>query len=129
MPKPLTQLGQRGIGALLESLAYECERRGIAAGLAASGMRPWSNLSRGTAPLDEPLDKGAADTKQRCEGPLRAAVCVIGPENFLAKINGIGLHIAQTRPCLPSIQLQTAIIHKGNRYGRDSICRSCMPDG
>jgi hypothetical protein len=64
LSKPLTQLCQRGIGLLLEALAYERERRVIAAGLAASGMRPWSNLSRGMAPLDELLDKRAADTKQ-----------------------------------------------------------------
>jgi hypothetical protein len=110
LPKPLTQLCQRGIGVLLESLAYHRERRLITAGLAASGMRPWRNLARVTAPLNELLDKRAADAKQRREGPLRAAVFVIGMEDFLAKIEGIGLHVAHTRPCLPSIQMQTALV-------------------
>jgi hypothetical protein len=70
LPKPLTQLGQRRIGLLLEYLTYHRERRLIAAGLAPSSMCPWGNLARAPAPLDELLDKRAADAKQRCYGPL-----------------------------------------------------------
>jgi hypothetical protein len=36
-------------------------------------------------------------------------VFVISTEDFLAKIEGLGLHGAHTRPWLPSIQLQTAL--------------------
>jgi len=96
----------------MQHLTHHRERRVITAGLAASGMRPWSHQSRGTAPPYELLDKGAADAKQRREGPLRAAVFVIGTEDFLAKIEGIGRHVAHTRPCLPSIQLQTAVVQE-----------------
>jgi hypothetical protein len=63
LPKPLTELGQRGIGLLLESLAYHCERRVIIAGLATSGMRPGRNLAGAAALLDELLDKRTADAK------------------------------------------------------------------
>jgi hypothetical protein len=63
VPKPLTQLGQRGIGVLLESLAYHCERRWITAGLATSSMRPRRHLACAAAPLYELLDKRAADAK------------------------------------------------------------------
>jgi hypothetical protein len=64
VPKLLTELCQGGIGVLLEYLAYHRECRWIAAGLAASGMRPWGNLARAPAPLYELLDKRAADAKQ-----------------------------------------------------------------
>ena len=113
MPKPLTQLGQRGIGLLLEFLAYHRKRRWITAGLATSRMRPGRNLARAAAPLDELLDKGAADAKERRKGPLRAAVLIIGTKDFLAKIQGVGFHVAHTRPWLPFIQLQTALIGGG----------------
>jgi hypothetical protein len=63
LPKPLTQLCQRGIGLLLESLAYHRERRWITVGLATSSMRPGRNLARAVAPLYEPLDTRAADAK------------------------------------------------------------------
>jgi hypothetical protein len=94
---------------LLEEPAYERECGWIAAGLAASSMRPWGKLARAPAPLHQLLDKRAADTKQCREGPLGAAVFIIGTKDFLAKIKGVGLHVAHTRPCLPFIQLQTAI--------------------
>jgi hypothetical protein len=91
LPKPLTQLCQRGIGVLLESLAYHRERRLITAGLAPSSMRPGRHLARAAAPLDEPLDKRAADAKERREGPLRATVFIIRTEDVRAKIEGRGL--------------------------------------
>ena len=109
MPKPLTQFGQRGIGALLEFLAYHSERRMIVVGLATAGMRPRRNLPGAAALSYELLDKRTADAKERREGPLRATVCVISTEDFLAKIEGIGSHSAHIKLYLPFIQLQTAL--------------------
>ena len=109
VPQPLTQLGQGGIGVLPAELAYERECSWIAAGLAASSMRPWGKLARAPAPLHQRLDKRAADTTPCREGPLRAAMFIRGTKEFLAKIKGVGLHVAHTRPCLPFIQLQTAL--------------------
>jgi hypothetical protein len=63
LPKPLTQFGQRGIGVLLECLAYHGERRVSIAGLATSGMRPGRNLPGAAALPYERLDKRAADAK------------------------------------------------------------------
>jgi hypothetical protein len=109
VPTPLTQFGRRGTGVLPECLAYHGERRVIIAGLATSGMRPGRNLPGSAAPLDELLDTRAADAKERREGPLRAAVCVISREDFLAKIEGIGSHGAHIKLYLSFIQLQTAL--------------------
>jgi hypothetical protein len=81
----------------------------IAAGLAASGMWPWGNLARAPTPLYKLLDKRAADARQCREGSLRAPVCVIGTKDFLAQIEGIGLHGDHTNPWLPFTQLQTAL--------------------
>src|SRR5919106_5221584 len=93
VPKPLTQLYQCGIGLLMQTLTHHRERRLVIAGLTASAMRPRSNQSRGTPPLDELLDKGAAHAKPRRQGALRAAVFVRGTKNFLTKIERRGLHI------------------------------------
>jgi hypothetical protein len=65
----------------------------ITAGLTPARVGPWSNRPRGAAPLQQVLDKRAADAKQRRQGALRAAVCVIGTEDFLTKIEGVGFHI------------------------------------
>jgi hypothetical protein len=40
---------------------------------------------------------------------LRATVCVIRTEDFLAKIEGIGVHGTHINLYLPFIQLQTAL--------------------
>jgi hypothetical protein len=49
IPKRLTPLCQRGIGLLMEYLAHHRQRRLIAAGRAASRMRPRRNPARAPA--------------------------------------------------------------------------------
>ena len=92
MPQPLTPLGHRGLGVLLESLADERECRVSAAGLTTARMRPGRHLARAAAPLAEPLDTRAADTKPCGEGPRRAEGFVRRTEKLLATIDGLGLH-------------------------------------
>jgi hypothetical protein len=55
-------------------------------------MGPWGNRPHGAAAPQQVLDKGAADAKQRRQGALRAAVAVIGLDDFLAKIEGVWFH-------------------------------------
>jgi hypothetical protein len=73
--------------------------------LKTSSMRPWRHLARAAAPLDELLDKPAADAKERRETPLRAAVFVISTEDFLAKIEGIRFHGVHAMASLPFTQV------------------------
>jgi hypothetical protein len=72
-------------------------------------MRPRGNRAHGTTPLPQFLDKRVADAKERRQGALGTAVFVIGPEDFLAQIEGVGFHSGQVTPDSPFIQLQTAL--------------------
>jgi ribonucleotide monophosphatase NagD (HAD superfamily) len=55
-------------------------------------MGSWGNRPHGAAPLQQVLDTRTADAKQRRQGALRAAVFVIGTEEVLTKIEGVGFH-------------------------------------
>jgi hypothetical protein len=63
LPKPGTEFFERGIGLLPQCLAHHRLRHRIAARLTAPRMRPRRNRAHGTTPLQQFLDKRAADTE------------------------------------------------------------------
>jgi hypothetical protein len=65
-----TKLLQRSIGLLVNQLAHQRQGRGVAARLAASGMRPWGNLPGRAPPPQQLLQEGVADAEQGRQGPL-----------------------------------------------------------
>ena len=65
----------------------------ITAGLTPARVGAWRNRPHGAALLQQVLDKRSADAKQHRQSTLRATVCVIGTDNFLTKIEGVGFHI------------------------------------
>ena len=93
LPKLRTQLLSCGIGGFPQHQRDQRSRGSITAGLPPTRVGPWGNRPRGAAPSQQVLDKRPADAKQRRQGALRAAVCVIGSEDFLTKIKGVGFHI------------------------------------
>jgi hypothetical protein len=109
LPKPGTEFFERGIGLLPQYLAHHFLRHRITAWLTAPCMRPRGNRAHGTTPLPQFLDKRVADAKERRQGALGTAVFVIGPEDFLAQIEGVGFHRGHVTPYSPFIQLQTAL--------------------
>ncbi len=92
LPKLRTQLLQGGVGVSPQHQRDQLSRSRITAGLTPARMGPWGNRPRGAAPPQQVLDKCAADAKQRRQGALRAAVAVIGTEDFLTKIEGVWFH-------------------------------------
>jgi hypothetical protein len=93
LPKLGAEFLQGGVGLLTQDQRDQLSRGYITAGLPPARVGPWSNRPRGAAPPQQVLDKRPADAKQHREGALRAAVCVIGMEDFLTKIEGVSFHI------------------------------------
>jgi len=73
-------------------LSHEAQSRAVAAGLAAAGMGPWRNLSRGASPMQQLFQKRLADAEQGREHPLRAEALIVGTQDFLSKVERIGFH-------------------------------------
>ncbi len=90
----LLQLGaelcQGHVGLGLDEMAHQGQGRGIAVGLAATGMRPRRNLPGRVPPPHQLLHEVAADAEQGRQGTLRPAPVVIGLHNFLSKVERIG---------------------------------------
>ena len=93
LPKLRTEFLQCGVGLLTQYQRDHLSRGPITAGLTPARVGPWGNRPRGAAPLQQGLDTRTADAKQGGQAALRAAVCIIGTEEFLTKIEGVGFHI------------------------------------
>jgi hypothetical protein len=50
------------------------------------------------------LDEGLADPKEGGDGTLRAEPLIIGTENLLSKVKGIGFHALEPNALSPYIQ-------------------------
>ena len=92
LPKRRTQLLQGGIGMFPTHQRDQLSRRRVTAGLTAARMGPWGHRPRGAAAPQQMLDQCAADAKHCRQGALRAAVAIIGSEDFLTKIEGVWFH-------------------------------------
>jgi hypothetical protein len=77
---------------LVNKAAHDGQRRLIAEGPSATSVRTWRNIPGGTAPPKQFLDKRLAHPKEVCEGTLRAEPLIIGAENLLSQVKGVGFH-------------------------------------
>ena len=95
-PPPLlklsTELFQGGIGLGLDQLPDEGQGGGVAARLAAAGMRARGNLPRRAPPVQQLLEERLAHAEESREGPLRAKVLIVGAQDFLSKVERIRSH-------------------------------------
>jgi hypothetical protein len=87
-----TELRQGRLGLGLDELAHQGQGRGVAVGLAATGMRPRRNRAGRPPPLQQLLHEAAADPEQGGQGARRTAPVVVGIQNFLSKVEGIRVH-------------------------------------
>jgi hypothetical protein len=90
--EPLTSFGQRGIGLLLNEAAYDGPRRLIAEGTSATRGGVRRDIPGGAAPPKQLLDERLADPKEGRDGVLRAEPLIIGAENLLSQVKGVGFH-------------------------------------
>jgi hypothetical protein len=87
-----TELCQGRIGLGLDKVAHQGQSRGVAVGLAATGMRPRRNLPGRVPPPHHLLHEASADAEQGGKGTLRPAPLVVGLQNFLSKVERICFH-------------------------------------
>jgi len=73
-------------------MAHQGQGRGVAVGLAATGMRPRRNRSGPAPSLHQVLHEATADAEQGRQGTLRPVPVVVGLHNFLSKVERIGFH-------------------------------------
>ncbi len=79
----------------MHEAAHNGQRRLIADGPSATSMRARRDIPAGTAPPKQFLDKRLADPKEGRERALRAESLIIGAENLLSQVKGIGFHAHQ----------------------------------
>jgi hypothetical protein len=76
----------------LDHPPYEGQGCGVAARLAATGMGARCNLSGRAPALQQLFQKRLADAEQGRERPLGAEVLIVGPQDFLSKVERVGFH-------------------------------------
>jgi hypothetical protein len=79
----------------LNEAAHDGLRRLIAEGPAATRVGARRDIPAGTAPPKQLLDERLADSKEGREGALRAESLIIGAENLLSEVKGVGFHAYQ----------------------------------
>jgi hypothetical protein len=77
---------------LAHEVAYDGQRRLITEGPAAACVGARRDSPSGTAPPQQLLDERLADPKEGRNGALRAELLVIGAENLLSQVKGVGFH-------------------------------------
>jgi hypothetical protein len=105
----LTQLGQGGIGVVLDHTAHAETRRLITARTSATRVGLGRERPAGAATPYQLLDKRLADAKQRGAGALGAEPLATRTADLVSQVKGIGVHASQHRASMPYRQLQTAL--------------------
>jgi hypothetical protein len=95
--EPSIEFCHGGIGLFPEQLAQRFHSGVITAALAAPRMWSWRNRAGRAAPLEQLLDKRAAHTEQGRQALLEAKSFLIGTEDFLTPIEGIGFHASHSK--------------------------------
>jgi hypothetical protein len=76
----------------LNEAAHDGQRRRIADGTSATSVGAWRDIPGGVAPPKQLLDERLADPKEGRDSALRAEPLIIGAENLLSKVKGVGFH-------------------------------------
>jgi hypothetical protein len=71
------------------------------------------NIPGGAAPPKQFLDERLTDAKEGREGTLRAERLIIGAENLLSQVKGVGCHTHKSKREFPYAQMITALSAAG----------------
>jgi hypothetical protein len=82
---------------LVHEAAHNDSRRLIADGPSATRVGTRRDIPAGTAPPQQLLDKRLADAKEGRDRVLRAESLIMGAENLLPQIKGVGFHAHQPK--------------------------------
>jgi hypothetical protein len=77
---------------LVHKAAHDGQRCLIVEGPSATSMGARRDIPGGTAPPKQLLDERLADPKEGRDGALRAEPLIIGAENLLSQVKGVGFH-------------------------------------
>ena len=76
----------------MNEAAHDGQRRLIAEGTAATSVGARRDIPPAAAPPKQLLDERLADPKEGRDSALRAEPLIIGAENLLSKVKGVGFH-------------------------------------
>jgi len=77
---------------LVHKAAHDGQRRLIAEGPSATRVGARRDVPGGPVPPKQLLDERLADPKEGGNGALRAEPLIVGTENLLSKVQGVGFH-------------------------------------